>query len=431
MQKRAPLIHRHDRPAPALPAEEATAVAVVTELQAHGLAVPAPLVAATLAELWGWARNLEDANEPAQTLGARNPLRVLRDALLREDAVSTGGESGARNVVEEAAADCAGVATWLERRCAAWSALAYAEAAAALEPESAARAHAVSRFARIAGLLAPAREWAAWSIRLAAVGRDHAAKAAALVEMGHIAATRQQYAEARRYFTVARRFAVSRRVAKAEGDALCGLALLRWYRDEREALDLFAQALEAYEPRSKEVLDLGHLLLSLWIERQEYRGAALLGRVLLNEPSSVGDGLALAALLARAAAALRWELTYESAYVRAMMWLGKLPPNTRCAAALLDLARAHGALRSWPRVELAADLARTYARRTGDVESGRLARRLVRASRRRKLSPRTRARLFPDLSDEAVPEGLAYPLGHSVRVLVTAFAHALRRRASV
>jgi hypothetical protein len=251
---------------------------------------------------------------------------------------------------------------------------------------------------------------------------------------------RQQYADARRLFTLARRFAVSRRVAAGEGDALCGLALLHCHRShereedsghqrdqDRKALELFAQAVKAYEPGSYEVWDLAHVRLPLWVETREYQRAALLGRVLLAGPCSPGDALVLAPLLARAAAALGWELTYEGACHRAAVSLGQIPHNTPYAESLLDLARAHGALAFWPRAELAAEQARVHARRTGDPVAARIARQMLRAIGMKQTPRRVRARLFPDQAIEGVPDGQNFPPGDPVRVLVASFRRALAR----
>jgi hypothetical protein len=415
-------------PASVLPTTgRVAAEAMLAELQARGLAVAAPLLVLTLADVWTWTRTGECAARRPHHLSALTDLPPLRDALAGlEVGLRARGERA--GTVAELAEDCADVSDWLEGRGALVGAIGFAEAAAALEPGSGSRALSVARLARAAGLLSPARAWGAWSLRLAGRGRDHAARAAALVELGHLAATRQQYAEARRLFSAARRYAVSRRLTHAEGDALCGLALLQCHRCDAEALELFAQAVNAYEPGSGAVLDLGHLLLSLWVNQREYHRAALLGRVLLAVPCSVGDGLVLSALLARAAAALGWELTYESACQRAVMCLGKLPPDTPCAASLLDLARAHGALGFWPRVELAADSAKVYARRTGDAAAARLAGRMLRAAKRPKLPRRLQAELFPDRTICEVPEGRNYPAGHPVRVLLTCFRQALVQR---
>jgi hypothetical protein len=82
----------------------------------------------------------------------------------------------------------------------------------------------------------------------------------------------------------------------------------------------------AYGPGSPGVADLGHLIVGLWLDEREYRGAALLGRVLLARPCHLDYALSLAGMLARAAAALCWELTYESACQRALLCLGQLPP---------------------------------------------------------------------------------------------------------
>jgi tetratricopeptide (TPR) repeat protein len=412
-------------PAPVLAtAGRATAEAMVLELQARGLAVAAPLLVLTLSDVWTWTRTGECAARRPHPLAALTDLPPLRDALAGlEVGLRARGEPA--GTLAELAQDCADVADWLEGRGALQGAIGYAEAAAALEPESSGRAHSVARLARAAGLFHAARAWGAWSLRLAGRGRDHATRAAALVELGHLAAARQQYAEARRLFSVARRLAVSRRLTHAEGDALCGLAPLQCHHGDGEALELFARAVEAYEPGSGAVLDLGHILLTLWVNQREYHRAALLGRVLLAVSCSVGDALVLSALLARAAAALGWELTYESACHRAVTCLGKLPPDTPCAASLLDLARAHGALGFWPRVELAADFARVYARRTGDAAAARLAGRMLRAAKRPTLPRRIEAELFPDRTLCEVPEGRNYPAGHPVRLLVRCFRQAL------
>jgi tetratricopeptide (TPR) repeat protein len=398
------------------------------ELQARGLAVAAPVLVLTLSDLWTWMQGCGGAPsrfrpEGASTRGLADltHLSALREALAGLD-VGLRGRGERASTVGELAQDCADLAVWLEGRGALRCAAGYAEAAAGLEPQSAGRALVVARLARELGSLPAAGAWGVWAVRLAGRGHDPATRAAALVELGHLSATRQQYAEAARLFTLGRRFAASRRLPREEGDAIRGLALLAYgHKRDEEALTLFGQAVKAYGPGSPGVADLGHLIVGLWLEEREYRGAALLGRVLLARPCHLDYALSLAGMLARAAAALGWELTYESACQRALLTLGQLPPDLPCADTLLNLARAHGSLGYWPRAELTADLAQVYARRTGDGEAAHLAKRMVAASMRRKAPKRLMAELGPDQTQEDVPEGKNYPAGHPVRALVKCF----------
>jgi hypothetical protein len=405
-------------PAPVLPtAGRVTAEAILAELQARGMVVAAPPLVLTLSDLWTWTQRRECAdprNDRAHLPALREALAGL-DVGLRPSGERTG-------TVAEIAQDCADLAVWLEGRDALRSAVGYAEAAAGLEPESAARALVVARLARELGCLPAAGAWGVWAMRLAGRGHDPVARAGALVELGHLSATRQHYAEAGRLFALARRFALSRHLPREEGEALRGLALLKYgHRRDGEALALFAEAVRAYGPGSLGVDDLGHMVTGLWLDEREYRGAALLGRVLLDRPCHPHYALSLAGMLARAAAALGWEMTYESACQRALVSLGHLSSDFPCAPPLLDLARAHGALGSWPRAELTAHMAKQYAGRTGDDEATHLAKRIIAASLRQKMPKRLRADLFPDQTEEDVPEGKDYPVGHPVRKLVKCF----------
>jgi hypothetical protein len=409
--------------------ERAAAEAMLAELQARGLVVAAPALVRTLSDLWTAMQGSDGASARPRGLADLTPLPALREALTALDVgLRAGGERA--GTPAELAQDCADLAVWLEARGALLSAVGCAEAAAGLEPESAGRALVVARLAKELGCLPAAGAWSVWAFRLAGRGHDLAARAGALVELGHLSATRQRYAEAGRLFSVARRFAASRRLSEEEGDAIRGLALLQWgHRREGEAQRLFAQAAEAYGPGSPGVADLGHLVVGLWLDEREYRGAALLGRVLLSHPRHPHYALPLAGMLARAAAVLGWELSYEAACQCALLSLGQLPPDLPCAAALLDLTRAHVSRGYWARAELTADVARVYARRAGDTAAARRAKRMLGASCRRRLSKRLRAELFPDHTQDSVPEGEDYPAGHPVHVLVTCIRRALGPRA--
>ncbi|HET6765612.1 MAG TPA: tetratricopeptide repeat protein, partial [Longimicrobiaceae bacterium] len=296
-------------PGPALP--RTVRDEMLAELRERGLPVAGALLVVTLTALHHGLRNGEGA-----VPSVRDALAGLEVGLQPPDLDGT---------MAGVAQDCADVATWLQSRGALLTACGYAEAAAALQP-NAERALAVAGLARRSGRMAHAAGWGVRAVRLAGRAGDTDARAAALVALGHTACDAQRYGEAERLFAVARRYARSRGAAEREGDALRGLALVRHAQErDEEALGLVLDALAAYGSRTACVRALARTLLALWLGAGEYRGVLALGRHLLALPLSAGDELSVCALCARAAAALGWELHYESACLRAILALGMLP----------------------------------------------------------------------------------------------------------
>jgi hypothetical protein len=140
---------------------------------------------------------------------------------------------------------------------------------------------------------------------------------------GQTAAIAQRYGDAARVFALARRYAVAHGAAEREGDALRDLALVPQVQErDTEVLELVVQALAAYGPRTGCVQALARTWLAMLVDSGEYPGAVMLGTLLLSPSLFPADELAVCALLARAAAALGWELSYESFSLRAILSLG-------------------------------------------------------------------------------------------------------------
>jgi hypothetical protein len=387
---------------------------MLAELHARGLGVAGPLLVLALVAL---RRSLRYART--------RPLPALREALagldvgLRASALDGGGAIGV-------AQDCADIAAWLERRCALLTACGYAEAAVALDAAKPEHALAVSRLARGLGRMGEAVEWGVRAWRLAGRARDADTRAAALVALGQTAAAAQRYGDAARVLALALRHALAHGAAERAGDALREMALVRHAQErDEEALDLVVQALAAYGARIACVQALARTLLAMWVESSEYPGAVLLGKLLLSLPLVPGDELAVCALLARAGAALGWELSYESFCLRAILSLARLSPESPHAGPMLDLARAHGALGFWPRVLLAADRALADAQEHGDHEAVGVSRRMLEAAELEAIPPEVQADLFPDHETEEIPEGEEPPAWHPVAVAVASFRVAL------
>jgi tetratricopeptide (TPR) repeat protein len=274
--------------------------------------------------------------------------------------------------------------------------------------------------------LSEAAGWGARAVRLAGRAGDTDARASALVALGHMACGAQRYGEAERLFALARRYARTRRAAEREGDALRGLALVRHAQErDEEALSLVLDALTAYGARPACVRALARTLLVMWLDASEYVGVQALGKHFLALPLSAQDELAVCALCARAAAALGWELHYESVCLRAILALGMLPAGAPHAPAVLDLARAHGSLGFWPRVVLAADRALSDAQSHGDRETAAIAGRMLETAALERIPDDLLTDLFPDMETEEIPEGDEPAGWEPIGKAVAAFADAL------
>jgi hypothetical protein len=387
---------------------------MLAEAHSRGLGVAGPLVVVTLGAL----RRVLGASSSTALPAVREALAGV-DVGLRADDDARSGRSGV-------ARDCADIAAWLEARGAVRMACGYAEAAAALSAECPRYALSV---ARLNGSLARTREAAEWGVRawrLAGRAGDADTRVAALVALGQAATLAQRYGDAARAFTLAGRYAAVHGAPAREGDALHGLALVRHAQDRHaEASELVALALAAYGPRRECVHDLARSWLSMLVDGGEYRGAVMLGKLLLSLSLPPADELGVCALLARGAAALGWELSYESFCLRAILAMGSLSPGCPHVAPMLDLARAHGSLAFWPRVLLAADRALADALAHADDDAAEVARRMLQAADLRCIPPDVQQDLFPDQEPEEMPEGQELPSCEPVAALVESFRAAL------
>ena len=421
-----PLARETSAQAPQIDTVLAGTAAIFAEMQAT-MAPLATRVAAALGSVRAFCIGERLQQGAGRAPSAFEDVPSLRDALLALEAELLAPQADHSVQRVRIADHCSTLAHWLEGRGAVRSGLTFAEAAAAVNPRDPRRAILVARLSRACRRWEQASVWAWWAVHSAGLRADRRARAEALTELGHLAASREQYGEAERFYRVACRFAVSRGLEAAAVDPLCGLALMEARRDLRGSTRLFCQALALCEPGSDMALEIAHTVLRFWVEGGQFHAAALLGNTLLEDALPPGDALVLAGYLARAASAIGWELVYEAAYVRALRSLAVLPENIPCGSAVLDLARAHGALAFWPRVVHTADIALMYAQRSGDRGTARLAKRMIAAAQRERLSRRVRAELFPDATERVVDPDAAFPSDDPISVLIAAFRVALER----
>lgn len=389
---------------------------VLTELRSRGFQVAAAMLAGTLADLWDWMQGRKGSACERVPMAARPSLQpTLRDALAAiRLGLGSGGERRARS--SELAHDSGEISAWLERHGALLSALAYAEAAAALEPHRGSRAVAVATLARRMGRAEQAVSWGRRGLWLAGVEGDSIGRGAALLELGHVARGRQRYTEASRLYSAARRLARLRQVQVTEGDALVALAgLYAELGHAGKSIDCFALAVDAYGPQRRLLERVGDLLSGLCLATRDYRGAASLAKVVLTDSVEPEVALVAAGHLARAGAALGWELTYEDAWNRAFIALGQLPMESPRAEPLLDLCRAAGSMGYWPRVKLVAEMAAADAARKGNRDAVELASRMLEAADMTVVPEPLLGELFPDEEHAVIPEGKGYPPGHMLR----------------
>jgi len=386
---------------------------MLTELRELGLDVAGTLLVLTLTAI----RNSLHTNGRRRVPAVRAALAGMDVGLQPR---STGGTR------PDVAQDCADVALWLERRGALRTACGYAEAAAALDPTNANRALLVARVFARAGRMREAVDRGVAAVRLAGRAGDREMRAAAFVALGDITCSAQRYGDAARLFSLARRYARSRASRAREGDGLRGLALVRHAQDrDAESLELMAAALGAYAGHTPSIHRLACTCLRVLVTAGEYQGAVMLGKLLLAVRQPAGGELAVCALLARAAAALGWELNYEAFCLRAILALGAVSLDTSHAEAMIDLARAHGSLAFWPRVLLAADRALADAVDHGAADLAGVARQMLVAAEMEAIPPELQSELFPDAESEEISEGEELSGHEPVAILVEAFRAAL------
>ena len=386
---------------------------MIAELQARGLEVEGPILVLTLTAV----RRAHRSRGAHPLPSVRDALRGLRVGLRRDTDTDTAAS---------VAADCGDVAAWLTSQGALRTACGFAEIAAALDGAAGVRALTVANLARRLDRKTDAVAWGVRAWRLAGQSGRTDTRAAALVALGQVALRAEQFSEAERLFNLACRYARAHAASIAEGDALHGLALVNHARErDDEAAVLVMEALVTYGSRSEQVQTRARSLLGMWVAASGYRGALSIGRLLLSLPLPKCDEMAVCALCARASAALGWELAYETFSLRAIVTLGKLPAEATHAPAMLDLARAHGALGFWPRMMLAAERARDNARVHGAEETAAIAQRMLDAVRMPEIPSDVLSSLFPDEETEEIPEGEEPPAWSPVGKMVAAFADAL------
>lgn len=234
---------------------------------------------------------------------------------------------------------CLEVAEWAGREKLRYTAVAFAQAAALADTNSAQAAVHTGIFASASGQDARAETWLRRAIGLARAGKDGEAYSAALVELGVVYEARGDLARAetfyRKGYWAGRRFSSwSARLRGAYG--LFRLARGRGADEEAAEFALIAQG--AYHPDVQDGPDLLLDLAQFWVRTRDYRRARdALRRLSPTRGRLSADGRLLTAALAarvhapvldgrtvgRLAAAEAWELMQD----------GSVSDETRFAAA--------------------------------------------------------------------------------------------------
>ncbi|HEX8243191.1 MAG TPA: tetratricopeptide repeat protein, partial [Longimicrobium sp.] len=259
------------------------------------------------AMLWGRAGKAErealftpgaDQARVADVLAAGAPEEL--EEPLKTLAAMLGAAATARE--ENVSLACRQVAQWAEARGLLAAALAYAQAAAVVNPADPATAYAVGRLARRRAEHARAETWFRRTIALARQAGDWPTYALAFNGLANLYTLRGNFPAARRFHIRALRAAGRNSLHDIEGAALhdmFGIAIETG--DVKEAHELARAAFQAYGPHHHRLPHLAHDVAYFWVTQGNFPAALSVFKSLINHFEEPAMRLALLGDLGRAA----------------------------------------------------------------------------------------------------------------------------------
>jgi tetratricopeptide (TPR) repeat protein len=268
---------------------------------------------------------------------------------------------------EQLSLACRALAQWAERRQAAGTALAFAQAAALVSPGEAVLAYRVGRLARGRGEDARAESWFRRTIMLSRQSGDWHPYALAYLSLGNLSVQRGNLPLARRCHLKAFRAGRRHGYREVQGFALHNLFGVAMETQDSATAQRFAlQAFHAYGPSHMRVPALAHDAAILWMREGEFaRALPVFRAVLPHLPESDEHTLAVANL-ARAAGGTGDRALFEGSRERARAALEAREQNRLAAQAFLALARGATSLGLWTHAEDDASRALELATQRGE-----------------------------------------------------------------
>jgi len=340
------------------------------------------------AMLWGRAGKVErealftpgsDQYRVAEILAAGAPEEL--EEPLKTMAAMLGAPATAREEIVSLA--CRQVARWAEDRGQLAAALAYAQAAAVVNPADPATAYAVGRLARRRAEHARAETWFRRTIALARQAGDWPTYALAFNGLGNLYVLRGNFPTARRFFIRALRAAGRNSLHDIEGAALhdlFGIAIETG--DTKEAHELARAAFQAYGPHNPKLARLAYDVAYFWTTQGYFDRALSVFRSLQDHFPDVAMQVSLLGDVGRAAGGAGDRQTFQEAWDELAEMVRQNPANDTTARAYLDLAHGALSLGAWERADDAAQRALDGATRRGDGKTRLTAETLIEAARR-------------------------------------------------
>ncbi len=295
-------------------------------------------------ELWGAPGPLPELFAPGAATIRRARLEAagldpeLREALER---VSVILESPCAADAAEVVEACRRAAAWAERSGKPATAVAFAQAAAAADPESASAAVLVGRLARMRAEYGQAEGWLEHAVVLARHSGDWQAYTEAYAGLGNLYVQKGNFPRAKQYHLRCLRQARRRSLHEMAGAAFHNLFALTCEGGRFDEAETFAvQALEAYPRDSRGLPRLAFDLAYRWVDQRRYGPALVLLQECLPSFGSAADRVLVLAAVARAAGGAGDGDAFERAWSEAWAALAE-PAGSVSARVFLDLA--HGA----------------------------------------------------------------------------------------
>lgn len=324
----------------------------------------------------------EELEEPLKTLAAM----LGAAATMREENVSLA---------------CRQVAQWAEAKGLLAAALAYAQAAAVVNPADPATAYAVGRLARRRGEHARAETWFRRTIALARQAGDWPTYALAFDGLGNLYVIRGNFPAARRFFIRSLRAAGRNSLHDIEGMALhdmFGVAIETG--QVKEAHELARAAFQAYGPHHAQLPRLAHDMAYFWTTQGRFDHALTVFKSLMSHVEDPAIRMALMGDLGRAAGGAGDRETFQMAWDELRELARHTPGQETEGRAYLDLAHGALSLGAWERAAEAAQRAMEGATRMSDGKAQLTAEALLEAARRHQRAE-VRAASDPDSGAEA------------------------------
>lgn len=289
--------------------------------------------------------------------------RVPLGALVRELAAPR------RADVQVLSRGCLALADWALANGWGETALAWAEAAALVQPANARMAWIAGRMFRQRGRLVQARHWLRRAHRLGVWTRDVQIQVRALLSLGNLHLHEGSYPSARRVHERALRQAVRHRLKDEEAMALHDLFISAFKTGKYDEADkLWLRALRSYGPGHEQIPKFAHDVAYFWLTRGHFDRALAITGALAGHFELAWERLRVLATAIRCAGACGDRERFETMWRAAQALESRIETTYALASCHLDMGYGASSLENWDRAEEVLRRAAELGQITGEAD---------------------------------------------------------------